>query len=221
MNYDRIYDYRFKDIRQDQRQRVWMEIAAFIESKLNYPTTLLDAAAGRCEFINASAASEKWAVEQSKQLRAFAADDIRVVQSDIFQANLPKNHFNGIFVSNFLEHLRSPDDVAMFLEQMYDLLQTGGRIAVMGPNFKRCGSVYFDCADHVLALTEISVAEHLYGAGFDILEVRRAFLPFSFRGLLPPSRHLTRLYLKCPWAWPIFGKQFLVIGEKMTSAAET
>ena len=214
MNYDRIYSYRFKDIQQDQRQRVWTAITPFIESKLNYPTTILDPAAGRCEFINTSAASERWAVEQSSQLHAFAADNIRVVQSDIFQAYLPKIYFDGIFVSNFLEHLHSPDDIAQFLARMYDVLQAGGRLAVMGPNFKRCSSVYFDCADHVLALTEISVAEHLYGAGFEIIEVRKAFLPFSFRGLLPPSRRLTKLYLKCPWAWFLLGKQFLVIAEK-------
>jgi hypothetical protein len=103
---------------------------------------------------------------------------------------------------------------------MYDVLQVGGRIAVMGPNFKRCHATYFDCADHVLALTEMSVAEHLYGAGFEILEVRPAFLPFSFRGFLPPSRRLTKLYLTCPWVWPILGKQFLVIGEKTKSVLE-
>ena len=220
MNYDRIYAYRFKDIQQDQRQRVWIEITRFIEAKLNHPATLLDPAAGRCEFINASAASERWAVEQSSQLHVFAAEHIRVVQSDIFRADLPKMYFDGIFVSNFLEHLQSPNDVAAFLEMMYDVLQVGGRIAVMGPNFKRCHAVYFDCADHVLALTEMSVAEHLYGAGFDILEVRPAFLPFSFRGLFPPSRRLTKLYLKCPWVWPILGKQFLVIGEKTKSVLE-
>ena len=214
MNYDRIYAYRFKDINQDQRQHVWTEITQFIEAKLKNPVTILDPASGRCEFINASVASEKWAVEQSSQLHAFAADDIRVIQDDIFRADLPKTYFDGIFVSNFLEHLHSPDDIATFLEKMYDVLRAGGRIAVIGPNFKRCPSVYFDCADHVLVLTETSVAEHLYGAGFEIIEVRKSFLPFSFRGLLPPSRRLTKLYLQCPWAWPLLGKQFLVIGEK-------
>jgi len=220
MDYDRIYAYRFKNLKQDQRQRVWIEITHFIENRLNHPTTILDPAAGRCEFINASSASERWAVEQSSQLHAFATGNVCVVQSDIFQADLPKMYFDGIFVSNFLEHLHSPDHIARFLEKMYDILQPGGRIAVMGPNFKRCSSVYFDCADHVLALTEMSVAEHLYGSGFEIHEVRQSFLPYSFRGLLPSSRRLTKLYLKCPWVWPILGKQYLVIGEKIKTAPD-
>lgn len=217
MNYDRIYAYRFQDIQQEQRQNVWAEITRFIEARLNHPKTILDPAAGRCEFINESAAAEKWAIDQSNQIHAFAASDIRVVQNNIFRIDLPKAYFDGIFVSNFLEHLNSPHDIAAFLEKMYDVLRVGGRIAVMGPNFKLCSAVYFDCADHILALTETSVAEHVYGAGFEVIEIRKAFLPFSFRGLLPPSRRLTRLYLQWPWVWPILGKQFLIIGEKPKS----
>jgi hypothetical protein len=37
------------------------------------------------------------------------------------------------------------------------------------------------------------------------------FLPFSFRGVLPPSPALTALYLRFPIAWRLLGKQFLVI----------
>ena len=40
------------------------------------------------------------------------------------------------------------------------------------------------------------------------------YLPYSFRGILPPSPPLTRLYLKTPLAWRLLGKQFLVIGRK-------
>jgi SAM-dependent methyltransferase len=220
MNYNRIYNYRFKDIKQEQRQKVWSEITRFIEDKLNHPEVLLDPAAGRCEFVNESVASERWAVEQSNQLCAFAADNIYVVENNIFHVDLPKGYFDGIFVSNFLEHLGTPHDIATFLEKMYDALRPGGRIAVIGPNFKLCSAVYFDCADHVLALTETSVAEHVYGAGFEIQEVRKAFLPFSFRGRLPPSKRLAKFYLQCPFLWPFLGKQFLIIGEKPMGLSE-
>ena len=62
MNYDRIYAYRFQDIQQEQRQNVWAEITRFIEARLNDPKTIRDPAAGWCEFINESAAAEKWAI---------------------------------------------------------------------------------------------------------------------------------------------------------------
>ena len=46
-------------------------------------------------------------------------------------ADLPKNHFDGVFVSNFLEHLLSQEQVAEFLGKMHGHLKPGGRIAVM------------------------------------------------------------------------------------------
>jgi len=54
----------------------------------------------------------------------------------------------------------------------------------------------------------------LYAAGFDITAVRPRFLPYSFRGLLPPSPLLTRTYLRTPALWRLLGKQFLVIARK-------
>jgi hypothetical protein len=90
----------------------------------------------------------------------------------------------------------------------------GGRIAVLGPNFRYCPKEYFDCADHELALTHVAVAEHLYAAGYEIERIIPRYLPYSFRGVLPPSPTLTRRYLQTPLAWRILGKQFLVIGRR-------
>jgi hypothetical protein len=40
------------------------------------------------------------------------------------------------------------------------------------------------------------------------------FLPYSMStGRTPPS-FFVKLYLKLPILWPLFGKQFLVIGKK-------
>ncbi len=71
-----------------------------------------------------------------------------------------------MFASNLLEHFRSPEDVARFLERMRETLAPGGVLALMGPNFKYCADEYFDCADHLLALTHVSVQELLFAAGY-------------------------------------------------------
>jgi hypothetical protein len=86
----------------------------------------------------------------------------------------------------------------------------------MGPNFKYASREYFDFADHTVILTELGLAEHLYGAGFQVREIHPRFLPLSFRGrgLLPVSKLTVGLYLKNPFAWKILGKQFLLVGEK-------
>ncbi|HXZ64448.1 MAG TPA: hypothetical protein VEH05_06915, partial [Streptosporangiaceae bacterium] len=54
----------------------------------------------------------------------------------------------------------------------------------------------------------------LYAAGFDVTAVSARFLPYSFRGLLPPSPRLTRTYLRTPALWRLLGKQFLVLARK-------
>ena len=92
----------------------------------------------------------------------------------------------------------SQDAVGAALARLRESLAAGGRIAVMGPNFRYCARGYFDCADHTLALTHVAVAEHLYAAGFHVTEVITRFLPYSFRGRLPVSPRLTRTYLRCP-----------------------
>ena len=67
--------------------------------------------------------------------------------SDIFEADLPERHFDGVFVSNFLEHLPTQEHVAGSSSAMRATMAPGGRIAIMGPNFRYCANEYFDMAD--------------------------------------------------------------------------
>jgi len=214
MNYDRIYSFRFKDLDQGKKQAVWNEIAKFVSSETDFPERVLNPASGFGEFICAVDAKERWSVDLVPYERTHVGAEIKHLTADIFSVELPDNYFDCVFVSNFLEHLESPERVSDFLTRMFKCLRPGGRIAIMGPNFKYCADVYFDCADHSLALTDVGVSEHLYGAGFDIEKSFPKFLPYSFRGKLPPSETLVRLYLKNRWAWSLLGKQFLVIGQK-------
>ncbi len=211
MNYKRLYDYRFKDVDQARRQAVWSEISAHVYEVLGRPSRVLDPAGGRGEFINAIPAGERWMIDAIDQTD-YLDPGVKQIVADVFHVELPSHHFDGVFVSNFLEHLTSQEAVATLLAKLRDAMVPGGNIAIMGPNFKICARTYFDCADHTLPLTDLSVAEHLYAAGFEITSVAPRFLPFSFRGQLPASRRLTRAYLKTPIAWRFLGAQFLVVG---------
>ena len=213
MNYERLYEYRFRDIDQDARTAVWGEIAPFIHEVLGKPRIVLDPAAGRGEFINAVPAEERWAVDMVDYPEGTHAPGTKVVVSDIFDADLPESYFDGVWVSNFLEHLLSQEDCARFLEKMHRVLKPGGRIAIMGPNFRYCKNDYFDCADHTLIFTHGAIAEHLYAAGFEPERIEPRFLPYSFRSRLPPSVAGTRRYLRTPLAWRLLGKQFLCVGR--------
>lgn len=210
----RLYEYRFDGIEQISREAVWREIADYLYGVLGKPERVLDPAAGRCEFISAIPARERWAVDEVAYPEAVADAGLTVVTSDIMTADLPQDHFDAVFVSNFLEHLPDQTTIATFLRKMRDVTRSGGRIAILGPNFRYCGARYFDCADHNVVLTEIAVAEHLHAAGFRVTRVTPRFLPYSFRGSLPASTRLTRLYLRLPLAWRLLGRQFLLVAEK-------
>jgi SAM-dependent methyltransferase len=213
INYERLYAYRFRDVDQAARQAVWREIARYVHERMGAPQRVLDPAAGRGEFITAVPAAERWGVDLVRQGDIEAAG-ARMIIGDVMDADLPEGHFDGVFVSNFFEHLASQDAVAAALGKLRGAMAPGGRIAVMGPNFRYCAREYFDCADHTVPLTHVSMAEHLYAAGFDIAEVIPRFLPYSFRGLLPPSPALTSAYLRTPALWRVLGKQFLLVARR-------
>ena len=214
MNYERLYEYRFRDVDQRARVGVWEEIAAHVHDLMGRPARVLDPAAGRGEFINAVSAGERWAIDLVEHAHGTYEPGVQAITSDVFEAELPPEYFDGVFVSNFLEHLTNQEQTAAFLERMRGALARGGRIAVMGPNFRYCKNEYFDMADHTLVYTHRSIAEHLYAAGFAPERVVPRYLPYSFTGILPPSRSLTRAYLRFPPAWRLLGKQFLVIARR-------
>jgi SAM-dependent methyltransferase len=214
MNYQRLYEYRFANVQQAARTAVWREIADSIHELLGRPQRVLDPAAGRGEFINAVNARERWAIDQVAYEEGTYEAGVHSIVSDVFDCELPAGHFDAVFVSNFLEHLTTQESVATFLERMHAALAPGGRIAIIGPNFRYCSREYFDMADHTLIFTHRAIAEHLYAAGFEPERIEPRFLPYSFTGRLPPSPALTRIYLRTPLAWKLLGKQFLVIGRR-------
>jgi SAM-dependent methyltransferase len=214
MNHQRLYEYRFRDVDQRSREAVWSEIGPYVHRRLGSPDRVLDPAAGRCEFLNSVRAPERWGIDLVDYEEGWAAPGVKMLFGDVMEVDLPPDYFGGIWVSNFLEHLPDQESVAAFLERMRDRLAPGGRIAIMGPNFRYCAKEYFDCADHTVILTHVGVEEHLYAAGFEVEAVEPRFLPYSFRGRLPTSAGLTRRYLGLPLAWRLLGKQFLVIGSR-------
>jgi SAM-dependent methyltransferase len=212
IDYQRLYAYRFRGVDQARRVAVWKDLAPWVHARLGSPSTILDPAAGRCEFINAVPAGERWAIDLERH--SDAAPGIQLIVGDATTVELPEDYFDAVWVSNFLEHLHSQEEVAAFLKRMLRRLRLGGRIGVMGPNFAYCAHRYFDFADHTVALSHLSVAEHLYAAGFEIEQVIPRFLPYTFTGRVPSAPALVRLYLRTPFAWRVLGKQFLLVAQR-------
>lgn len=218
VDYQHLYAFRFRHVDQAGRRAVWESVAKYLHVKLGEPTRVLDPAAGSCEFINSVPADERWAVDRAEYARAQADPRVNLVLSDIMEADLPTDYFDGALASNFLEHLPDPDAIHGFLTRLRGWMKPGGQIAILGPNYRYCSRTYWDFADHWVALTHLAIEEHLAAAGFEITETNPQFLPFSFTGRLPASRRLADLYLRTPLAWRLLGKQYLVIGRRPQEA---
>ena len=209
----RLYAYRFRGVDQRSRQAVWDQIAPVIYRWLGTPERVLDPAAGRGEFVNAVKSAERWVVDTVEYDETVRDPDVKAIIGDARVVELRESYFDGVFVSNLLEHFAAQDEVGAFLRRLRNAMTPGGRVAVLGPNFRYCAKEYFDCADHTLALTHVAVEEHLYAAGFEIERSIPRFIPYSFRSRLPQAPWMVRAYLRIPLFWRVLGKQFLVIAR--------
>ncbi|HJR05803.1 MAG TPA: methyltransferase domain-containing protein [Pyrinomonadaceae bacterium] len=214
---DQLYRHRFPASTLAERAAVWQVICrTWFARYVPQDARVLDLAAGYCEFINHIEAAERVAVDLNPETAEHAAPGVAVhhVAAEDVHTRVPANYFDVVFVSNFLEHCRTRDQVLDVLGSTRTILKPGGRVLILGPNFRYCYKEYFDYFDHYLPLTEKAIVEALELSGFEVEEVEPRTLPFTFRSRLPSWPWLVRLYLKMPFVWRVFGAQFFVVGRK-------
>lgn len=214
---ERLYRHRFPREMLERRRAVWRAICkVWFARYVPADASVLEVAAGYCEFINNIPARRKAAVDLNPETKSHAASDVEVklVAAENLTEAFPEERFDRIFMSNFLEHCRSRDQVLAVLQGCRDALAEDGKILIMGPNFRYCAADYFDFFDHHLPLTDQSVVEAMSMAGLEAEQVIPRTLPFSFKSRLPSWPWLVGAYLKMPLFWPLFGKQFFVVGRK-------
>src|SRR5262249_25430842 len=126
----------------------------------------------------------------------------------------PREYFDLVFMSNYLEHLPSGDHVIEQLRAVASVLKPQGRILILQPNIRLTRQAYWDFIDHKVALTDRSLAEAAELAGFRVVRMIRRFLPYTTKGRLPVSARLVRLYLAFPPAWRVLGQQTLLLAQR-------
>ncbi|QEH36650.1 hypothetical protein OJF2_52350 [Aquisphaera giovannonii] len=212
-----IYRNRFGKQDLARRAAVWRVLCRdWFEAYIPRDGRVLEVAAGYCEFINNVRAGEKVAVDLNPATGLHAAPGVTVHQiaAERLEEVVPAAHFDSAFMSNFLEHCRTREQVLSVLSAVGHALRPGGRVLILGPNYAACAAEYYDYFDHHLALTDRAVAEALELSGFEVEVQRPRTLPFSFRSKLPSAPWLVRLYLKFPWAWRFFGAQFFLVARR-------
>jgi len=209
------YQRRFSPL-QEYRRKVWSVLTReFFQKHVRPDATVLDLGCGWGEFINQIQASRRLGMDLNPDSPAHLAPTIEFLQQD---CSAPWPLFEGgldvIFTSNFFEHLPSKLALKQTLAEAYQALRPGGEIICLGPNIKFLPGCYWDFWDHEVALTELSLKEILEITGFEVTTCVDRFLPYTMVGGAQPPLWQIRLYLKLPFVWKFFGKQFLLIARK-------
>lgn len=211
----RMYHTRF-DGRLEYRNKVWkVLIRDYFQQLVRTEDTVLDLGAGYGEFINHVQCGKKYAMDINPDTAHFANANVEVIQQDCSTHwPLSDDSLDIVFTSNFFEHLSDTPALARTLGEAMRCLKPGGRIIATGPNIKYASGAYWDFIDHHLPLTELSLAEAFTQQGFSIEKCIGKFLPFTMASGPQYPVFFVAMYLRLPFAWRIFGKQFLVIGKK-------
>jgi len=195
---------------------VWkILINGFFNRFIPEDSSCLDLGAGYGEFANNVVCGKMFAMDMNPATRNHLKAGITFLEQDCSSYwNLPSNELDVVFTSNFLEHLHDKKCIEQTIEQCYRCLKIGGLMICMGPNVKVLPGAYWDFWDHHVPLTDAAIAECLKIKGFTIESVIPRFLPYTMSMGRVPPRFLIELYLKLPFLWPLFGRQFLVIARK-------
>ena len=213
---DVLYRHRFQDQDLPKKRAIWEVICReFLQAHIDPGAVVLDLACGYGEFINAIRAGTKHAADLNPDTPRFL--DPEVIFHAASAAHLDEitdGTVDVVFASNFLEHLPDKTALSAVFIEVARVLRPGGRFLILGPNIRYLPGAYWDFYDHHLPLTHNSLAEGLAIHGFAIDRVIDRFLPYTTKSSLPSFPWLISLYLKMPFVWPIFGRQFFVIARK-------
>ena len=210
-----MYQKRFAG-KHEYRNSIWRVLVDnYFSQWIPDGAVVLDLGCGHCEFINNVRSETRLGMDLNPDSVQQAAPGVRILAQSCSETwALADNSLDVVFTSNFFEHLYTKNDLRDTLLQARRCLRPGGRIIALGPNIRYLPGEYWDFYDHYLALTELSLGEVMTETGFTLEERIPRFLPYTMsRGRERPLWML-RLYLKLEFAWPLLGKQFLVVARK-------
>lgn len=207
-----LYSHRF-DRESEQRQETWQVLCeGFFQNWVPVDATVLDLAAGHCEFINNIRAGRRIAVDLNPdvKVRAAAGVETHILRSDAL-TEIETDSIDVVFVSNFFEHI-SREVILATLVEVHRVLRPSGRLMVLQPNVRYCSRDYWQFFDHITPVDDRALVEAFTATGFDVVKNLPRFLPYTTKSRLPKGPSWVRAYLKLPLAWKFFGAQaFMVV----------
>jgi len=215
-----MYQHRLGDD-ADFRQRMYEVLCQKVFQKyIPQNATVLDLAAGYCEFINNIQAHNKIAVDLNPDTGKHAAPNVKTITTNTTDLKtINDNTIDVVFTSNFFEHLSKPD-IVQTIREIHRILKPNGRFLILQPNIRYCYKDYWMFFDHITPIDHHSLSEILEIHNFAIDVCIPRFLPYSTKGRLPNSIWLLKLYLSLPLVKRIFGKQLFICARKLAPAGK-
>jgi SAM-dependent methyltransferase len=209
------YRRRFSD-RTAYRDAVWAVLTRdFFQQFIPRHAAVLDLGAGWGEFIRHIRADRKFAMDLNPDMPSRVGSEVEAVVQDCSAPwAVPPNSLDVVFTSNFFEHLPNKDALRRTVLETRRCLKPGGKLICLGPNIRLLPGTYWDFWDHHVALTDRSLVELFGLAGLHIDRCEPRFLPYSMSQGFEPPVWMLAAYLRVPFAWRVFGKQFLIVGSK-------
>ena len=195
------------------RSDLWAVLCQdFFQRWVPETSTVLDLAAGHCEFINNIRAGRRLAVDLNPDVveRAGPGVEATLARSDRL-THLADGSVDRVFISNFFEHV-TREVIVSTLVEVRRVLRPDGKLLLLQPNVRYCARDYWMFFDHITPVDDRALAEAFAATGFDVeLNIPR-FLPYTTKSRLPSVPQLVRLYLKVPLAWRVMGAQAFMVG---------
>lgn len=198
----------------EQRSELWeVLVSDFFQRWVPESSTVVDVAAGHCEFINNVKAARRIAVDLNPDVKVRAATGVEAIECRSDQmTKIEDATVDRVFISNFFEHV--PRDVIVStLVEVRRILRADGRLLVLQPNVRYCAKDYWMFFDHITPVDDRALAEAFALAGFEVETCYPRFLPYTTKSRLPQTRTLVRAYLRLPLAWKVLGAQAFMVGK--------
>ena len=210
-----IYDKRLGNDIQKRIELYKVLCSDFFQKYIPLDSTVLDLAAGYCEFINQIKAGEKIAVDVNPDTIKFANKNVRVINStSINMSEIKDNSVDIAFTSNFFEHL-SKEDIVKTIEETHRILKPNGDFLILQPNIRYCYKDYWMFYDHITPLDDRSLAEVFTVHNFEVIECIPRLLPYTTKSKLPVSPLLLKIYLRIPLLRYLVGSQAFIRAKKV------
>ncbi len=210
-----IYEKRFSG-HEIYRNRVWkVLITKFFSKWISNSYHILDLGCGYGEFINNAGCEVRHAMDLNPRTQTLLDKNIIFHEQDCSTPwNIEPESLDLVFTSNFFEHLPNKDSLDRTMCEIKNALKPEGMLIAMGPNISVLKGKYWDFWDHHVALSDQSLCELLDIHDFTIEKSYSKFLPYNMVRVRERPLFMISLYLRFPFLWNIFGKQFLIVSKK-------